>query len=479
MPHRLRPAHACAAVLALALAGCVTVGPDYQRPTAPSVDAWKEAADWKEARPADGALRGPWWERFADPLLTDLVKRVETSNQSLRVAEANLRQAQALSAQARSALFPVVQLNAQGTRSRSPSLPNRPTTTSAPVTSYNVNASASWEPDFWGGVRRSIEANQSAAQASAADLANVRLAQQTTLAQNYLSLRIADAQLQILEDTIAGLERSLTLTTNQYNVGVVSKADVVQAQTQLRSTQAQAIDAGIVRAQLEHAIAVLVGVPPSQLSIPRATLVAGVPAIPLELPSTLLERRPDIAAAERRVAQANAQIGVTQAAFYPSLTLTGARGFQSTSWARLFDAPAQFWSLGPQLAAVVFDGGQRRAAKAAAVAAWEAQVGNYRQTVLNAFREVEDNLAALRILADEEKVQREALESARQSLAIVSNQYKAGIVSFLNVIVAQQTALTAERSALDILGRRLDATVQLVRALGGGWENVVSAPAAP
>lgn len=398
---------------------------------------------------------------------------MDASNQSLRVAEANLRQAQALSAQARAGLFPTLSANAQATRSLSPSLPNRPTLTSAPVTSYNVNAAASWEPDLWGRVRRSVESGDAQVQASTADLANVRLAQQTTLVQNYLDLRIADAQRQLLEDTVGTYERQLTLTTNQYNAGVVSKADVVQAHTQLRGTQAQAIDAGVRRAQLEHAIAILLGEPPARFSIERAAAPADVPSVPVEMPAALLERRPDIAAAERRVAAANAQIGVAQAAFFPSLTLSATRGYQSTSWARLFDAPAKFWSLGPQLAQVLFDGGLLRAAKAQAVATWEADVANYRQTVLNAFAEVEDNLAALRILEEEAQVQREALEAARQSLAIVSNQYKAGTVSFLNVIVAQQTALANERTAVDLLGRRLDATVQLIRALGGGWEGLL------
>lgn len=434
--------------------------------------AWKEQRAWREARPADDALRGTWWGRFGDPALSALVARIEASNQPLRAAEANLRQAQALSAQARAGLFPTLSVNAQGTRSLSPSLPNRPTLTSAPVTSYNVNAAASWEPDLWGRVRRSVESSDAQVQASTAELANVRLAQQTTLVQNVLALRVADAQRQLLEDTVAGYERQVTLTTNQYNAGVVSKADVVQAQTQLRSTQAQAIDIGVRRAQLEHAIAILVGEPPARFSIEQAAAPADVPSVPLEMPSALLERRPDIAAAERRVAAANAQIGVAQAAFYPSLTLTGSRGYQSTSWARLFDAPAVFWSLGPQLAQVLLDGGLRKAAKAQAQAAWEADVATYRQTVLGAFAEVEDNLAALRILEEEAQVQREALEAARQSLAIVSNQYKAGTVSFLNVIVAQQTALANERTAVDLLGRRLDATVQLVRALGGGWEGL-------
>jgi NodT family efflux transporter outer membrane factor (OMF) lipoprotein len=458
-------------VLTITLAGCA-VGPNHTRPVTPMPDAWKADREWREGRPADDKLRGAWWERFGDATLSGLVARIDVANESLRVAEANLRRAQALSAQAQAGLFPTISANAQGTRSRSPSLPNRPTTTSAPVTTYNVNASASWEPDLWGRVRRSIESSEASAQAGVADLANVRLAQQTALAQNYLALRIVDSQRELLEDTVAGYERSLTLTTNQYNAGVVSKADVVQAQTQLKSTQAQLIDLGVRRAQLEHAIAIVVGEPPARFSIARTPASTDVPPIPVEVPSALLERRPDIAAAERRVAAANAQIGVAQAAFFPALTLSGARGYQSTSWARLFDAPAQFWSLGPQLAQVLFDGGLRKAVKAEAQAGWEADVATYRQTVLTAFAEVEDNLAALRVLEEEAQVQREALEAARQSLAIVSNQYKAGIVSFLNVIVAQQTALANERTAVELLGRRLDATVQLVRALGGGWEGL-------
>lgn len=456
-------------LVAAILAGC-TAGPDYTRPSVPVTDRWKASEGWSLARPADDALRGAWWERFGDPVLSGLVARVAASNQTIRVAEARQRQADALAAQARAGLFPTITANTQVTRSRSPSLPNRPTLTARPITGYNVNAGASWEPDLWGRVRRTIEANDASAQASAADLANVTLAQQTALVQNYLALRIADAQRQILEDTVAGYERSLTLTTNQYRAGIVSKADVVQAETQLRSTQAQAIDLGVQRVQLENAIAILLGEPPGRFAIARAALPEAVPGVPLELPSELLQRRPDIAAAERRVAAANAEVGVAQAAFFPSLTLSGARGFQSTSWPRLFDTPAQFWSLGPQLAQALFDGGARRAQKAQAVAAWEVEVAIYRQAVLAAFGEVEDNLAALRILEEESAVQREALSAARQSLQIISNQYQAGIVSFLNVIIAQQTALANERAAIELHGRRLDATVQLIRALGGGWE---------
>lgn len=458
------------AIVATSLAACSPVGPNYVKPSAPMTDDWKEADGWRRASPADDSLRGAWWERFGDPTLNALVARVESGNFSLAVAEAQLRQSQALAAQARAGLFPTLTGNAQATRSRSPSLPNRPTLTSGPVTSYNVNVGASWEPDLWGRVRRSIEANVAGVDASRADIGNVRLAQQSALVQNYFALRVADAQRQILEETLEGYRRQLRLTQNQYDAGIVSRADVVQAETQLKTTEAQAIDIGVNRARLEHAVAILIGEPPARFSLARTTLPSSVPFVPVSVPSTMLERRPDIAAAERRVAQANAQIGVAQAAFYPSLTLTGARGQQSTSWARLFDTPARFWSLTPALAQTLFDGGQRRAVKAQAVAAWEAEVATYRQTVLSAFAEVEDNLAALAILAEEAEVQRQALESARRSLAIVTNQYRAGIVSFINVIVAQQTALAAERTALDLLGRRLDATVQLVRALGGGWD---------
>jgi NodT family efflux transporter outer membrane factor (OMF) lipoprotein len=320
-------------------------------------------------------------------------------------------------------------------------------------------------------VRRSVEASATSAQASAADLEAVRLALQADLAQNYFLLRAVDAQQQIFEETLHAFEDSLKLTQNRYDVGVVARSDVVQAQTQLRTTQAQALDLGVQRAQLEHAIAVLTGKPPADFSLPQAPLITAPPVIPVGLPSDLLERRPDIATAERRVASANAQIGVAKAAYFPSLVLSGSGGYQSTGISNLLNAPTRFWSLGASVAQSIFDAGLRRARTAQAVAVYDETVANYRQTVLTGFQEVEDNLAALRILEEESAVQTEALAGARLSVELALNQYKSGIVSYLNVLTAQTTALTNERTAVDLQSRRLAASVLLVRALGGGWNQ--------
>jgi NodT family efflux transporter outer membrane factor (OMF) lipoprotein len=344
-----------------------------------------------------------------------------------------------------------------------------------PVTSRTLAANADWEIDLWGRVRRSVESNRASAQASAADLESARLSAQAGLAQNYFQLRALDAQKKLFDDTIAALEKSLQLTQNRYAAGVAAKVDVIQAQTQLRTTQAQALDIGVQRAQLEHAIALLVGKAPSEFSIPSAPLAALPPAVPVALPSALLERRPDIAAAERRVAAANAQIGVAKSAYFPSLALSASAGYQSSSLANWLTAPSRFWSVGPAVAATLFDAGLRRSQTDQAIAAYDANVAAYRQTVLVGLQEVEDNLATLRILEQEAQVQDEALNAARQSVELTMNQYKGGIVSYLNVVTAQTTALASERAAADILSRRLVASVLLVRALGGGW-NAAALP---
>ena len=325
---------------------------------------------------------------------------------------------------------------------------------------------------MWGRIRRTVDAGVANAQASAADLEAARLSAHSSLAQNYFALRAVDSQTKLFEATIVAYEKSLQLTKNQYAVGVAARADVVQAETQLKTAQAQAIDLGVQRAQLEHATALLLGKAPANFSIPPAPLTDLPPAIPLGLPSVLLERRPDIAAAERRVAAANAQIGVAQAAFFPDLTLSASGGFQSTSFAKWLTLPSRFWSLGPALAASLFDAGARRAQKEQAVAAYDGTVAVYRQTVLTAFQGVEDDLATLRVLEREAVVQDEALKAARLAVAITTNQYKAGTVSYLNVINAQTIALGSERTAADIVARRFAASVLLVTALGGGWDKV-------
>ena len=454
----------------LLLLGC-TVGPDYVRPDVETPAAFKEG--WKQAEPRDHENRGKWWEAFRDPLLNGLQEQVDISNQNLAKAEAQFRQASALVESARAAYFPTVTGGVSTTRSRSSSTtvaqPSSVPVSRGVVTSHNLPFNAAWEADVWGKISRTVEANLAGAQASAADLEAARLSAQAQLAQNYFQLRALDAQQQLLEDTVAAYERSLQLTQNRYTAGVVAKADVVQAQTQLKTTQAQAIDVGVQRAQLEHAIALLVGKPASSFSIPRAPLSAAPPRVPAALPSELLERRPDIAAAERRVAAANAQIGVTKAAFFPSFTLSAGTGFQSATMAQWLTAPSRFWSIGPAISLPIFDGGLRRVLNDQAVAAYDATVAAYRQTVLAGFQEVEDNLAAMRILEQEASVQEEALKSARQSVELTTNQYKAGTVSYLNVIAVQTTALGNERTAVDILNRRLAASVLLVKALGGGW----------
>jgi len=333
----------------------------------------------------------------------------------------------------------------------------------------------SWELDLWGRIRRTVESNQASAQASAGDLESARLSFQAELAQDYFQLRTVDAQKQLLDATVAAFEQSLELTKNQYASGVASEADVVQAETQLKTTQAQAIDVGVQRAQLEHAIALLIGKPASNFSLPAAPLTATPPPIPIGVPSELLERRPDIAAAERRVAAANAEIGVALAAFYPTLTLSATSGFESSSLSQWFTAPSRFWSVGPSISQTVFDGGLRRAQTDFARAGYDASVGTYRQTVLTAFQAVEDNLAALRILEQEAQVQDEAVQGAQKSVTLTTNQYKAGTVSYFNVITAQTIALTDETTAVQIRGRRMSAAVLLIQAVGGGW-NVADLP---
>jgi NodT family efflux transporter outer membrane factor (OMF) lipoprotein len=467
-----------AAVLAL-VTGCV-VGPNYVRPPVITPDAYKEAAGWKVALPQDAGPRGAWWEVFGDPQLTALEAQVDVSNLNLAVAEAQFRQARALVREARAAYFPTATLGIGVTRSRSSStigLSSGGGGASSPRTDFTLPLAVSWEPDFWGRIRRSVESSRASAQASAADLETARLSFQAELAQDYFELRTLDAERQLLDASVAAFEKSLQLTRNRYAGGVASRADVAQAETQLRTTQAQAIDLGVLRAQREHAIAILVGQAPASLSLPAAPLAATPPSIPVGVPSELLERRPDVAAAERRAAAANAQIGVAEAAYFPIVTLSASGGIESSSASQWFTWPSRFWSVGPSISEIVFDGGLRGAQTDQARAAYDASVATYRQTVLAAFQGVEDNLAALRILEDEARVQAEAVKAAQQSEALTTNQYKAGIVSYLNVITTQTIRLTDEVTAVQILGRRMTAAVLLIQALGGGW-NASRLPAA-
>ena len=449
--------------MSLVLASCA-VGPDYRRPQVVTPPEYKESKDWKTAEPRDGVPRGKWWEIFADPQLNALVDKVSVStNQSLQLAEAQYRAAQALVRSARSSLFPSVAGTLAVTRG------NSNAATGKVANNYDLGANASWDADLWGRVRRTVEASNASAAASAADLESARLLIQSEVVLDYLQMRVLDTQKKLLDESAAAFAKSLELTQNRYKAGLAGRVDVAQAETQLKSTQAQSIDTGVQRAQLEHGIAVLLGASPAEFALPPAPIKMAIPSIPTGLPSELLERRPDIAAAERRVAAANAQIGVAKAAFYPSLTLSGGAGFQSSSFANWLTVPSRFWSLGPQLAQTLFDAGLRKALTDQAIASYDASVASYRLAVLSAFQDVEDNLAALRILEQEGKVQDDAVAAARQSVDLTLNQYKAGIVSYLNVVSVQTTLLSNERTALGILGRRLTAAAQLVRALGGGW----------
>ena len=450
------------------LAGCA-VGPDYQRPSVEVPAGYKEAGDWKVAQPQDDAGRGEWWEMFGDPNLNALIEQVEISNQNVLAAEAQFRRAQAIVAASRAAYFPTVTANASITRSRSPTGVIGGTTAGRTITNRSASLDAGWELDLWGRVRRTAESSEASAQASAADLAGARLSSQATLASSYLLLRTIDAQKRILDESVAAFQKSFELTRNRYDAGVAARVDVVQAETQLKSTLADSIDLGVQRAQLEHAIAVLVGKAPSAFSIAPAPLAFKMPQAPAEVPSALLERRPDIASAERLVAAANAQIGVAKAAYFPSLTLSGSYGSRAGDAATWFTAPSTFWAYGPALAQSIFDAGLRRAQTDQAIAAYDTTVAQYRQTVLSGFQEVEDNLAALRILEEEAKVQDEAVRAARESVALTTNQYKAGIVSYINVVAVQTAWLNNERAAMVVLGRRLVAAVTLLKALGGDW----------
>ncbi|MGZ9712735.1 efflux transporter outer membrane subunit [Glaciimonas sp. GNP009] len=470
------PATLLVAFSVAVLSACA-VGPDYVRPVMESPTAFKESKDWKVAEPRDHELGDHWWEGYNDPTLNALITQIDISNQNLAQAEAKYRQARALVQQSQAAYFPTVGANVSATRSGGGGASNRTSNTnstsgsSSASTSHSLSLNASWEPDLWGRVRRTVESNQANAQASAANLQAAKLSAQSALAQDYWQLRILDAQKNLLQDTVTAYQKSFQLTKNQYAAGVVAQSDVIQAQTQLKSAQAQMIDLGVQRAQTEHAIALLVGQPASTFSIAPAPLVAVVPAIPTGIPSSLLERRPDISAAERLAAAANAQIGVAKAAYFPALTLSASGGFESNSFVNWLSLPSRVWSLGPALAQTIFDGGARKAQTDQAIANYDSTVAGYKQAVLTSFQEVEDNLAALRILEQEAQVQDETVVSARKAVTLILNQYKAGLVNYTSVATVQATALSAENSALNILNRRMAASVQLIAALGGGWNQ--------
>jgi NodT family efflux transporter outer membrane factor (OMF) lipoprotein len=446
------------------------VGPKYQRPSAPVPAAYKELppdssqqmSGWKQAQPSDGAARGKWWEIYNDPDLNALEEQVTISNQNILAAEAQFRAARDAVRIARSSLFP--------TASTVPSYTNSRTSATGQRNTYDLPVDISYQADIWGSIRRTVRGSAESAQVTAAQLENVRLALQAALAQDYFELHGVDGEQELLERTVKSYEEYLQLTKDRFASGVASGADVAQAETQLKSAQAQLIDLGVMRAQLEHAIAILVGKPPAEVTIPPTAIKAAPPPIPVGVPSDLLQRRPDIAAAERQMAVANEQIGISKAAFFPTVLLTGSAGFQSGSFTDWFAWPSRLWSVGPQVAETVFDAGRRRAQSDLARAAFDAATASYRQTVLTSFQQVEDNLAALRVLADEARAEDDAVRAAQQSLDVSTYQYKAGVASYLQVITAQTIALQNQVAAVNILTRRMVASVLLIEALGGGWD---------
>jgi len=478
----LVPAACWAAMCLLGLASCA-VGPDYKRPAFETASAYKEEADWKPSEPADAMNRGPWWKVFNDDVLDQLEVKVEVSNENVKAAVAAYDQAKALVDQARAGFWPTVSGSASRIRSQSGagSFTTLPTgtggtgtgstvlTSRSTTTTYSAGVSADWVLDIWGQIRRTVESDKASAQASAAALAAARLSAQTTLATDYFELRAQDQLQKLLDDTVVAEQLSLKITESRYRFGVAAKADVVSAEAQLLSSQAQQINARVQRALLEHAVAVLIGQQPASFGVAPAAMRSDVPTVPTGVPSTLLERRPDVAEAERRMAQANAQIGVAKAAYFPTLTLSGSDQYTSSKWSHLVSLPNRAWSLGPTLAETLFDAGARGAQVRQARAAYDANVATYRQTVLSGFEQVEDQIATLRILEQQAVVEESAVKAAREAEALTLNQYKAGTVPYSSVITAQTTRLAAEETALTVLSSRLQASVALIQALGGGW----------
>jgi NodT family efflux transporter outer membrane factor (OMF) lipoprotein len=466
--------------MGLVTAAC-SVGPRYSKPSAPVPPNFKEALppefkeanQWKVGEPRDDTLRGKWWEIYQNPQLNALEEQVQVSNQSIAQAEAQFRQARAAIGITRAGLFPTVSAGAAVSRSHTSQ--NRGVGRGFVIGTTNdfqiPTVDFSWEADIWGSVRHAIEANIATAQASAAQLENVRLSMQAELAMDYFQLHGLDQEKQLLDDTIVAYRRALELTQNRHDQGIASGVDVEQARTQLETTEAQSTDLEVQRTQLEHAIAVLTGKPPAELAIPAAPLNATPPPVPVALPSELLERRPDVATAERQMAAANAQIGVTRAAFFPTVSFTASAGLEASSLATLFNWPSRFWAIGSSLSQTVFDAGRRRAATEQARAAYDATVAGYRENVLTAFQEVEDNLAALRVLSEEAGQQDETVKSAERLLDLANNRYRGGITTYLEVITAQSAALAAERTLVELQSRRMTASVTLVKALGGGWNT--------
>ena len=478
---RLRRGALAVSVTALLLTGC-TVGPNYHRPDAATAPAWKENAvpppnppsgSWKQAEPSDSLLRGQWWNLYGDAQLNELEAKVAVSNQTLRAAFEQYQSAREQVQVARSQYYPTLAAGPSIQRTReSYNLPN----TNRSLTTYQYNTfsvagQAQWEPDLWGQVRRTVEQARASAQASAAMLANVELSLRAELASDYFQLRGLDSQKQLLDNTVQSFAEYLKLTQVRFKGGVATESDVAQAETQLETTRAQDIDVGVARAQYEHAIATLTGTPASTFSLPAMPLGEQIPPIPVGLPSQLLERRPDIAAAERQTDAANAQIGIAIAAYYPNVSLSGTGGFASGNFGTWIQGPSSMWSLGASAVELLFDAGRRHAISQQARDAYEQQTANYRQTVLAAFQDVEDNLAAIRILDQESAQEAVAVAAAERSLNISTNRYKGGVTTYLEVLTAQTAQLSNQRTQADIAARQFVASVQLIRALGGGWDT--------
>lgn len=461
----------CALLAAALLVGC-TVGPDYTPPKAVVSITYKELAGWKPATPRDTADRGAWWEIYNDPDLDRLERQVALANQNVKAFEAAYRAASALVRETQAGLFPTISLSPGVTRSQSglSSGSSSHGSTSFTRTQYSLEGSAAWVPDVWGTIRRQVESNVAAAQVSAADLANATLSAQATLAIAYINLHYEDALQRLLTDTVGEYQRALDITNNQYRAGTASSADVVTAEAQLQSTQAQLIAVGVQRGQYEHAIAVLTGRPPAELAIPVAPLPSAVPVVPAGVPSTLLERRPDIAAAERQMQQENALIGVAVGAYYPDISLSALFGFAGNPLSQLFSTANRVWSLGASASETLFDAGARTAAVEQARANYDQAVATYRQTVLTAFQQVEDELVALRVLEQQAAAEAVAVASTRRAVEVALNAYRAGTAAYTSVITEQTLLLSDEETALAIQQARLVASVTLIEALGGGWQ---------
>jgi NodT family efflux transporter outer membrane factor (OMF) lipoprotein len=459
----IRLARCAALACGIALAASCAVGPDYRRPAFETASSYKEQTDWKPSEPNDVMSRGPWWNIFKDEELAALEAKVEVSNENVKAAAAAFDQSRALVAQARAGFWPTLSAGVGAERGATAKAPAR--------TTVSATASGNWTLDIWGQIRRTVESDRASAQASAAALAAATLSAQGELAIDYFALRAQDQLQRILDDIVVAEQLSLKITENRYHFGVAAKADVVTAQAQLLNSQAQQINAKMQRGILEHAIAVLIGQQPASFSLTPSALRDDVPTVPAGVPSTLLERRPDVAEAERKMAAANAQIGVAKAAYFPTLSLSGSDQYTNSTFSHLISVPNRVWSVGPQLAETLFDGGLRRAQVAQARAAYEANIAAYRQTVLAGFEQVEDEIVTLRVLEQQSVVEEAAVAAAREAEKLTLNQYKAGTVPYSSVITAQTTRLNSEETALSVFSSRLQASVTLIEALGGGWKE--------